>query len=336
MGTAGWVRFEPTPGAPTVRTPSYTRQANAGLPNGVPTAAASPGRHRGPGRRVGQAPRRRRRRCRGRGRPASRDPWPWLAGLAARRPAAGPARAGAVGAPPASAGRRARAGVPGACGRRAGPGRRDGRPGHGSGDDGGDRRGLRVPEEQTAAGRAQACAERGAPDVGPERSASPRPGRGRCPGWSRPRSSTSARRSWRSALGRICAAVEAQRYAPPAGRGARRRLALPGRGDAGASAERACSAGGAGAGAPGRARGRSGQPVGPAQVAAPAIALRRSGHRALAQDVARDARFGRRRPAGGGCSARVAPISLLADAGASPGADRPPARTPGGRPACRG
>jgi transglutaminase-like putative cysteine protease len=43
MGTAGWVRFEPTPGAPTVRAPSYTRQVNSGLPAGVPTAAASPG-----------------------------------------------------------------------------------------------------------------------------------------------------------------------------------------------------------------------------------------------------------------------------------------------------
>ncbi len=43
MGAAGWIRFEPTPGAPTVRAPAYTREANSSVIPGVPTAAASPG-----------------------------------------------------------------------------------------------------------------------------------------------------------------------------------------------------------------------------------------------------------------------------------------------------
>jgi transglutaminase-like putative cysteine protease len=40
MGSAGWVRFEPTPGAPTTTTPSYTR-ATASEPTSSPSASAS-------------------------------------------------------------------------------------------------------------------------------------------------------------------------------------------------------------------------------------------------------------------------------------------------------
>jgi transglutaminase-like putative cysteine protease len=40
MGSAGWVRFEPTPGAPTTTTPSYTR-VTAAEPTSSPSASAS-------------------------------------------------------------------------------------------------------------------------------------------------------------------------------------------------------------------------------------------------------------------------------------------------------
>ena len=59
MGSAGWVRFEPTPGAPTTTSPSYTR-VTAAEPTSSPSASASVVRTVG---EAHEAPRRGADRC---------------------------------------------------------------------------------------------------------------------------------------------------------------------------------------------------------------------------------------------------------------------------------